>query len=294
MIEFLVPGSPSVIARATHIFLVQILAVHAGPWAPDRPPTEKRAVELSLRIERLFKGETDLKAGESVAVTIEQWRGTISRQFKLPGPWSGKGLDAGTKYVVFVAGTGGAAGLLRDPVLVLSDAQALADVELADAEDSEKLSVAVLLEKALGGAAKLGFLFPDYLLDRHGTLLLVQAEEFEPLARLFEAPKLTHIARNALLQGIGSAMDQDRAAPGVQDRFIRALFRVLALPEAAPFAENIVDVYLPNRIERRPAWLVYRDAAKERAQAQQIFSARRGPAAEAIRAWLAVEPEKKR
>jgi hypothetical protein len=294
MIEFLVPGSPSVIARATHIFLVQILAVHAGPWAPDRPPTEKRAVELSLRIERLFKGETDLKAGESVAVTIEQWRGTISRQFKLPGPWSGKGLDAGTKYVVFVAGTGGAAGLLRDPVLVLSEAQALVDVELADAEDSEKLPLAVLLEKALGAAANLGFLFPDYLLDRHGLVLLARTEDFEPLARLFEAPKLTHIARNALLQGIGSAMDQGRAAPGVEDRFIRALFRVLALPEAAPFADNVAEVYLPNRIDRRPAWLVFHDAPKERAHAQRIFSARKGPEAEAIRAWLALQPEKKR
>jgi len=266
------------------------LAAQPGPWAPDFDPTEKRAVELSLQIDRVFKGESDRKAGESVKTAIEQWRGTISRTFRLPGPWSGKQLDPGTRYVVIAEGAQAVAQLLRTPMLVLSDSEGLIDVELADAEDTETLSLAALLEKARGVADKIGFLFPEYLLERHGSTLLSIPKQFEHLARLLEAPKLSNVARNGLLQGLGSGIDQGRAVAAVEDRFIRALFRLMAQPEAQPFADNIAEVYLPNRLKRRPAWLVFQSAAQERMRAQELVSKRTGPHAEAVREWLARGP----
>ncbi|MCA1826877.1 MAG: hypothetical protein ABR567_01650 [Myxococcales bacterium] len=290
MIEYFVSGSPSLIVRATHVFLVQVLSAQPGPWAADVEPTEKRAVDLSLRIERMFKGETERAAGDTVKTTVEQWRGTISRTFKLPGPWSGASLEPGTRYVVFAAGDGAAAELLRVPTLVLPESQAVPDVELADEEDSETLPLAAVLEKAIGVADRLGFLFTDYLLERHGATVLSIPKQFEHVARLLESPKLTNVARNGLLHGLASAIDQGRAVAAVEDRFIRALFRLLALPEAGPFANNIVDVYLPGRIARRTARLVFRSAAQERVRAQQSMSKHAGSHADAIREWLAREP----
>jgi hypothetical protein len=291
MIEFLLPGSRSLIAQATHIFYVQVLAAQPGSWLAERPPAEKRVVQVSLRIERVFKGKG--RAGDTVKVAIDQWRSAIGRILKLPGAWSSKPLDPGTRYLVFASVEGPDLALLRDPAVVLSEAEALADVELAHVEDAERLPVSAVLEKALAAPAKVGFLFPDYVLERHGALLLAVPREFEPLARLLEAPTLGNAARNSLLQGIGAAMDQGEATAAVEDRYIRALFHLMQTPEAAPFGDNIVGVYLPNRTARRPAWQVFHRASEERRRAQRTLTGRRGVDAETLLVWLLREPEKK-
>ena len=292
MIEALLPGSSSAIVKASHLFLVHVIAAHPGPWAPDLPPTEKRLVELSLRLERIFKGSTDRKPGDAISVEVEQWRSAISRQFALPGPWSGKSLEPGAEHLVFVEGEGPVQALLRQPALVLSPPEALADVQLVDVAESERLSLGVLLERARAEAPRLGYLFPEYIFELHGAALMASRQEFESLARLLEEPALAPIARNTLLKMCGAAMDQGRVSPAVEDRYVRALFHLLELLEAAPFADNIARVYLPNRTGRRRASVVFRGAPAEKKRAQQALAERAGPQAESLRAWLAAEPEK--
>jgi len=287
MIEALLPGSSSAIVKASHLFLVQVIASHPGPWLRDVSPTEKRVVELSLRLERVFKGPGDRKPGDPISVEVQQWHSTIDRDFALPGPWSEKSIEPGAQHVVFADGEGPLQVLLRQPTLVLSPPEALADVQLADIAESERLSLGGLLDRARAEAPRLGYLFPEYLFELYGAVLMASRQEFESLARLLEEPALSPIARNTLLKMCGAAMDQGRVSPAVEDRYIRALFHLLALPEAAAFADNIAGVYLPNRTGRRRASSVFRDAPAEKKRAGQALAARAGRQAEALRTWLA-------
>ena len=287
MISVVVAGSRSIVLSATHILLVQVVAAQPGPWVETDPPLKQRNVDLTLRIERVFKRATDLTDGAEVRIAIVDYGRMTSRVFKVPGPWSERRLEPGERFVVFASGGGSPQEILRDPKMVLTDAEALADMELADEAEVEHLSMSALCERAQKVAARLGFLFPEYLLERHGETIFANAEEFEPVARLLTTPQLGNIARNSLLHLVNTAADGDRAAPLVEDRLIRALFHLVALPEAAPFAENVVKVYLKNRIGRRPAWLTFRDAPAERERAKQVLAGRSEPEAAAIQDWLA-------
>jgi hypothetical protein len=280
-----IPGSSSIVLQATHILYVAVVAAQPGPWKDVDRLVKKREVAVSFKLLRAFKGDVGKEEGTVVKAAIEQFDGKISRTFALPGAWSGKSLDADARHVVFASGAGGVAALLQAPKMVLSPDEALADVELVHEEDAQHLPLAKLLAAAQGAAPKLGLLFPEYLLQRHGAALLASAPLFDDAARLLESPRLSPTARGALLHELSSALDQHESAPGVEDRFIRALFHLLESPEARDFADEVVQVYLPNRIARRPARAVFARSQPELERARKATAAR-GAEAAAILEWL--------
>lgn len=244
------PDSRSVILHATHIFRVRIESSQPGAWA-ESPPTKKRSVAVVLAIEAIYKGASASTIGDDVKVDIVQVGRTISRLFAVPGAWSEKPLDPGSQYVVFVKDGGThAARQLAEPEEVYPMTQARPDVELAVAEHAEHLTLPKLVERAKPEASRLGFLFAEYLWSEHGPAARMDLSHFEPVASLLEWPSLATPARASLLNVINSDLDRPGGALEVQDRFARALFRLLEIPEAATLNENVLGVYLPRRLQR--------------------------------------------
>jgi hypothetical protein len=289
------PDSRSVILHATHIFRVRVVSALPTPWVEVDPPTKKRTVTLALALEAVYKGKSAAAAGDQVKVEVVQFGRTISRVFAVPGAWSEKSLAPGTEWVVFATHPGNdTAKALADPEQVYPTAEAQPDVELAVAEHVEKLALPGLMARAKAKAAQLGFLFAEYLWSEHGAAARVDPGQFEPIASWLEEPTLAVPARAALLSQIHNDLDRPGSAPAVQDRLVRALFQLLEIHETAVLHDNIMSVYLPNRLQRS-ADEVFRGHEEQRARATQTVRRYAGAApTTAIADWLAKTTDTRR
>ena len=88
----------AVVLEAQSIAVVRIESAAAGDWDKQNPNERRRMVKLSLVVERVFRGP--LKPGEKLTIEAAQGEPT-GRVFAPAGPWSGKALVKGTRYLVF-------------------------------------------------------------------------------------------------------------------------------------------------------------------------------------------------
>jgi hypothetical protein len=290
-----VSDSRSYLLRATHVVLVRIEAAKAGNWAPNERGVV-RTVEVEARLEAIFKGKLGELPGNIVRAALVQFGTGTSRIAGVPGAWSHRRIEAGSRFVVIsVTRSENAAEVLLDPAcqLALPAEDALVDVELAAQAEGQALDVWRTVELAAASAPRLGVLFPEYLWGRFGAAALVDGQRFEPIAKLLEQRSLAPGARATLVSTLVSAVTSPEPLPtGQVARLAISFFRLLAMPEAARLHDNLVGTYLPNLIglaggvELRASG-VFHDRPADRGQAERALRAYKGsePAAPLLE-WL--------
>src|SRR5437868_463084 len=67
-----VPESPSLILRSTHILLVRIVTADVRPWASRSDGMPQRTADVLLELEEVLKGDVDGHAGDLFRLDITQ------------------------------------------------------------------------------------------------------------------------------------------------------------------------------------------------------------------------------
>ena len=296
MITDVVPASPSAFLRATCVVRLVITSVQPGPWKPVGEGLSRREVDLGVRLEEVFKAQMpkgEVAAGRTLTVRLEQNRSGAPIYSPVPGLWSEQSLDKGRELVIACAGASLQAAL-SEPLLILPKTAAAEARLIAQAEEQHLDALAVsrrAKELAKTAPESLDFAFAQWLWARHGARALVEQQAAEAVFSLLELPGLPGSARVTLLvDAVGAAS----AAPGTtlvgSRRLVRALFKLLALPDAQPVAENAVSVDLPLLLRLHDPPLVPRSlllSDAERDEARKLLEAWQGKADKsALRAWL--------
>jgi hypothetical protein len=292
-----VSDSPSHVLRATHILLIRIKSVDAGEWMDD-PTTGgvSRSLKVEATLVMMAKGYTKESAGAVILTTIQQFGTGTSRIAAVPGAWSRQKIEPGKEFVTFaVTDSDDAAEIVRDPAcqLAINAGDSLTDVHLAMDTENKPLDLFRAVSIAREAAARISFLFPEYLWAMYSSEALADPNKFDAIASLLEQPRLSQLARGTLISRITTGLTSPEPPPTNQlMRFAIALFHLLAKPEAGSFHENIVGTYLPTVLDlgnpsRRSADKFFEDRPVEKSRAVQIMNNYRGsqPAAP-ILTWL--------
>ncbi len=191
----IIPDSPSLILRATHILVVQIESAAERPWTLQKHPTGGQAISLTLKLEEVVKGHVKHTPGDLIKIDVVRFPMGLTLP---PGIWSMVPIDARTRIVVFSqTASDDTALVLNDPAglkAFLAD-KTLLDVHLAVQAESMHLDVAGILAQAKPATASVGELFADYLWYRYRSEAMVDIKKFELLLRFIEEPALNEAAR---------------------------------------------------------------------------------------------------
>lgn len=294
-----VPESLSIVLRASHITVITVESVQPGtPESKSDSVVAAHPVKMSVKLESNLKGQTSEHPGETAQVTVTQSTSRISRQFAMPGMWSGQDLKPGARFIVFSVSKrrNGLADILPDPAAqqVLPAEASLTDVSMSVKAESDKLSNSALLALAERFAPRLGQVFSEYLAAKLTDSGLPDPVTFNEAMSLLEKPDLAPITRTTLLDELTSKV---MATPHVPDeevnRLIVEMFRLLSMPQAAGLHEQIVQPLLPNLVgisgrgRKRPAVTVFEKFPNDRSRAEQAVANFHGEASTAsVSAWL--------
>lgn len=286
MITDVLPQSPSVLLRATCVVRLVITAVHPGPWQVATEGISRRRVEVDARIEEVFKGDG---AGQKLVLQLEQHRNDGFVYVPVPGAWSEQVLEKGRELIVAGIGVSLKAAL-EEPEQVLP-AEAVDEVRLVAMAEEKRLQAAAVAQQAKPIAKRLDFVFARWLWERHGERALVDPGAADAVFSLLELPELGDSARAMLVvEAVGRAASAQSTYIAGTRRLTRALFRLLALPEAKGLSENIVRIDLPALLRLRdpppvPRRFLLDDL--ERDEARKALRAYSGTAdAKPLAAWL--------
>lgn len=286
------PNSRSLILRATHVLVLQVIDVDERPWTPRAAGGEERAPVLQVRLDEVIKGRIDQTPGQSVRVQARQVR--LGEAWgPMPGVWSNVRLDPGLRLVAFsISGSRDAAALLSDPaaVALLPTETALPDVHRV--ARTAQLGLAGLLAEARKDAPAMGYLFADYLWAKYQAESLADFKSFNAMLTAVEWPELNTVARSTLLMAIPDAvLGVDPPVTRHIDRLAVCMVRLLALPAAKALHDNIVGTFLPNLVDAgnpksRPPASVFVDYPQDLAQLLQVAKLHAGnDQAAAFLAW---------
>ena len=293
-----IPDSPSVILRATHVLAVRIESIRPTPWAPRPEGGVQRNVELNLRLNEVLKGNVAEQAGDPFVVTVGQVGSGSSRIAAMPGVWSNVILEehVGKDVVLFAStDTRTALQVAKEPgcIQVLSSDEALEDVRTAARIEAAQMPFADAMVLARSVAARLSFPFIDYIWARQRDALLGHEGAFDQLLTLLEEPSLGRHARGALINAIDEGLGtRSPALAKLTDRYAISLFRLLEMPSVQPFHDNIVEVFLPNLLglheatPLRSAAEVFRAYPSEQARGMQALTPYHGSGADHLKHWL--------
>jgi hypothetical protein len=255
-------------------------------------------VRMSVKLESNLKGQTSEHAGETAQVSVTQSTSRISRQFGMPGMWSGQNLKPGARFIVFSVSKrkNALADILPDPAVqqVLPADASLTDVSMAVKAESDKLSNSALIGLAERFAPRLGQVFSEYLAAKLTDSGLPDPVTFDQAMSLLEKPDLAPITRTMLLDELTSKVMATPQAPDEEvNRLVVEMFRLLAMPQAADLHEQIVQPLLPNLVgisgrgRKRPAATVFEKFPSDRPSAEQAVANFHGEASTAsVSAWL--------
>jgi hypothetical protein len=277
-----VPESPSLILRATHIVLVRIASADVRPWTNRADGMPERAADLVLELEEILKGDVDGHTGDRFRLEITQTGRPGSRVFALPGVWSDLPLDVGTRYVAFsVSDRHKAVDVMQGPALVrvAPAGEALLDARLALSGERERLSLARLLERVSEqDRSQLNHFFGEYVAARLADAFTGSPNEFDGVMRFVEDPKLSPICRTIIVEAAHAQIAGSGVAEPVLARFVRAAFHLLAMPEAAAMHDQLVSDMLPQTLGLGTATptitaeRAFSAAPAERQQAEQTLT----------------------
>jgi len=278
------PQSPSVLLRAMHVVRLVLTAVQPGPWEKVAETMSRRNVELSVRVEEVFKG----KGPQKLVIRIVQHRNDAFVYQPVPGAWSEQPIEKGLTVVVAGSGASLEAALV-EPLQVLP-ARSAEEVRLVATAEEKRLPVQEVTQQATAIAAALDYVFAQWLWERFGERALVDPAAAEAVFSLLEVPALEDSARVTLIvDAVGRAGSAQSTYLAGTRRLTRALFRLL--PDAKTIADNLVTVDLPALLRLRslppvPRSMVLDD--KERDAAKKSLAAYSGKAdVQPLEAWLA-------
>lgn len=294
-----IPESPSIVLRATHILLIRVDAAETAEWVLVPSGWLQRSVNVTVTLMEVLKGAVQEHVGDQFPLQVTQFRINTVWLVPTPGVWSEQPLDPGTQLVAFCRTDGDqAAEMIKDPACekLIVASSALLDSELAIQAESEHSTLPALLERAKPQAASLNYIFTEYLWAAYGKDALRNAEEFEALVQFWQEPDLNVVARSTLLSSIYSALITGTVAPTHLNRFAIALFRLLDLPAAAPLHDNIVGTFLPNllglhtNVAVKVAVDVLKEHPEDRAKVEKILQSYSGGSSTAqLLEWLKTE-----
>ncbi len=304
------PSSRSELLSATHVFTVEITAVHPTPWAAKPDGTRSRVLDMDAKLLDVQKGQLATPAGEPFEVSVQQIE--VSPRLPPAGIWSALEPEAGTRYLVVANGlpTSKAQDLLAERALVrIADAAAAAEVHLAKegelvfrsalsdpahaGKDAEIAASRALLDLASNDIARAGDLFGRYLLARITPSFVRSPERpVAPLVALLVAPG----ASFGLRAEISALLDQVAVELGADPVFLQTVasgyFQLLVDPGAQRLHHRLVQVSLYLLIfpkddgnARAPSATVIPDAAA-RAQFKAALAAFPGDRAAKLSTWL--------
>ena len=291
-------ASKSIVLRSTHILLIKLLAVKAGPWAPSVPGLKVRTVDMTVEVVEILRGKLDSAIAGPVQISIAQsdYAGELMMQPR-PGPWPSGDLVPGTTLVVFAQSDDARIDrLLGAPACtqVMPAQPVLIGLRIAAQAEAGNLPLARTLALAIPETSLLDPAFAEFLWGKYGGAAMASQPEFDLLADFAERKGLDATTRQTLLKG---GYDLVRlsgdSTPGRAQRLALAMCRVLLLGEAADLRENLIGTYLPNllgitsTLPRQPASAVFQGHEVERNALIGLLN-RHGTGADAIplQIWL--------
>jgi hypothetical protein len=150
---------------------------------------------------------------------------------------------------------------------------------LADKIEAERLGLEAISAMVKPGASKNHELFIDFLGERFRDLNFEQRTAYEAALDLLETPALPVAPREALLNAVRRQLETSQTVePYHFHRLAVSMFRLLALSEAEPLHENLVETYLPDTInllegeEPRPATAVFKEWPNDRVPARRALA----------------------
>lgn len=266
--------SISEVLRASAILWVKIDDLKTGPWQASADQLWQICqATISLQLEKVLKGEVKQQPGERIILLVTL-RDSLRPQGD-PGPWSRLPLSIDQQLVAFCEGeTDDARLLLTEDHCqeLLPTETALKNVQRAMALERGRRSVSRILEEAQLKADDLGDIFARYVWAKvlpRGYEALFQAAGLTPLTgtqtpsferkvaaagqvftslmELLAAAETNERARAAYLACAMNTVNLMNPPPWSWEvQLIRALFKLLALPQAAALHAAVGQVYLPN------------------------------------------------
>jgi hypothetical protein len=273
-----VSESPSLILRATHIVLLAVEAAEIGPWGQNADGLRERTATLSLRLEQTLKGDLEDQTGERFRLVLHQTGLPSTRVFALPGVWTNKPLDVGSRLVVFsVSSHRHVRQVLEEPEVaaVATADEALLDVTLAMGAERQHLTVSALLHNIPStDRPRLERFFGEYMATRMADVLTGPPEELEAVLRFVEDPRLSPVCRTMIFEEVEAQYGSAGLSERSRARIALSAFRLLAMPEALPMHEAIASETLPKVLglgRAKPvltATTVFAGAADDRRRAE--------------------------
>jgi hypothetical protein len=251
-----------------------------------------RCVALELELVDSFRGAGPEKIGQHLHLTVQQ--STVTSYTSRPaGAWwvIEQNLDPGSELVAFCPEAGPASDQLREKCAV-GNAQAalLGDLALAREVEAKHLDAASLVAKVRARCAGASYVLADLLLAQLGAAAAKDIATYDLLVTVLVDPACSNTMRGQLLDGLndGATLTEDATRTR---RLVRAMFHLLAMPEAKDFHDNIIEPYLVNLVGIASA-LPKRRASdiftpSELATAKAALAAYKGQTSTVrLRAWL--------
>lgn len=265
----------STIRSASLISVVCVERANPQPWASGPRQTRVRTVELELVVERMLKGSV---SAHRLTTAVKQSE-PGPREVAVPGPWSGKSVEAGTRYVLFSR-----SDLAHADRVESLDSEGA--VELALKAERERWPLGKLLNRA--PASALNELMGEYVMERLEDMSFSDPQQFDAVLGFLESPDAPALFRQEVLSGIFSqVMNSDPAPQVIWRRLAVAGFRIAALKQAQDFRDVILSTLLPNLLgltgglSHKTANQVFQDFPGDRTKARAQASGY-----ELLRLWL--------
>lgn len=284
-------GPQSTEWRPTTSFLGSVRVMHLRVAAATPGPTwGDRCVALDLELLDTFRGTSPERPGEHIHLIIRQ--SMITHYTSRPaGAWwiVEQSLEPNTEYIAFCPSAKTEA--LRGSCVVTPAPTLLADLRLAREAEAKQLSLADLVGRVRTGCRSSSYVIASYVWERHREQALREPQAFDTIVSLIEEPSCDRIARLTLFNAV-EEVQAGESPPHVR-RVVRAMFHLLALPEASDMHDNLVETYIPNVLglvggaTKTTAAQVFAGDPKARTAATAAVRAYKGRAdATAVRAWL--------
>ena len=307
------PSSPAEILAASHLFLVELVAQTATPWArPSEDALQQRKVGMKIRLVESLKGQLKARPAEVVEVNVEQAREDELTVSDYHGFWSHTELKAGSKYLVLAEGdSDNIAVLMQEPAIkAVLDGALAADVKAAAAAEekfgailhggnqagSRRDAALQMLALASEKRGELRGLFGRYLWAR---IAPVYRESFDallpPALQIVQARDATAQLREALIYGLYDLFLSVAPTPPKSFELLRPLLGLVPQAEAAPLADRLIQVPIYNLIFRPgmtpPAPATVLPDAAARARILGALGTFKSQKSKQVRSWLAGEAQ---
>ena len=290
------PDSTSELLRAKYILLVVFDSISFGPWTPDGEMLESRVGKADVRIERVLKGEIEIRPKSAQPISLKVWRNEGPRFVAVPGVWSDYEIAPGAAFVVFSQACGAEAkALLVEPCAFAvrpADA-ALAEVELVS-ELAPETPLPDLAAQLTARPELVTSLSARYVAARLRELLFGDLAGFDRILSEAENPKAAPVFRRTVItEAFDDLMMLDPAEPAFLARLIWGSVRMFGSGAEPALASRTLETYAPNLLglegglSTKNARDVFADANEKRQETATILRGNTQlPGRERLLAWL--------